>query len=227
MKKMLCMSAALLLLTSCTPPDLTLGGNLPYRVWQSWEEMKEVLGDHYLYPTYMPEVTQRSEHVFRDSYYNLVPRDSSSDELFFGWSVYYHSDWRDDSISIFATDDGRKNVIWPSNNPFPVRIHSFIRESDRFNEHTVTIGGIDIEFTSFFATVPPPEWWHHTPDEWYKNHARTARAVIYVFEIDTVTYEMQWVQYDVDVEDRYDDEAQREGMLRVATSIIEQVREVE
>ena len=42
-----------------------------------------------------------------------------------------------------------------------------------------------------------------------------------------VTYEMQWVRYDVDVEDRYDDEAQREGMLRVATSIIEQVREVE
>ena len=89
MKKVLTALASLFLLTACTPQP---GGNLPYRVWESWEEMKEVLGDHYLFPTYLPEVTEQSEHVNKRSDFNNVPRDSNSDELFFGYGVSYWSD---------------------------------------------------------------------------------------------------------------------------------------
>ena len=64
MRKTLTVLALLILLVACTPELPRHGGNLPYRVWESREEMREVLGDHYLFPTYLPGVAERSEHIF-------------------------------------------------------------------------------------------------------------------------------------------------------------------
>jgi len=216
----------LILLAACTqqpPPEVLRGPNLPYRVWASWEEMKEVLGDHYLYPAYLPEAIKRDEHVFKFSDYNFVPRDSDSDTLFFGYGVHYHSNRQNDSIFISATDENR-NAHQPSNVMFPVPFHGRFQESDRFDEHAVTIGDIDVEFASFYAVFPPPDG-ESNPDVWFRHHARNGRAILYTFEIDAVTYKMSWVQFNV--EDKHDDNELREAMLRVARSIIEQVREVE
>ena len=206
----------LLLFAACTSPDGGIRPNLPYRVWESWGEMKEVLGDHYLYPTYLPEATERSEHVFLGSGYNSINRELDAEELFFGYYAFYHSNDRDDSISIRATDYGR----W--NDEFVPRSPGTLESSGYFNKHTVTIGGIDIQFSSHYSTFIPPDI---SLDEWNIYHPRNARMVYYSFEIGTVTYFMHWTQFNV--EDKYADDEQREGMLRVAKSIIEQVREVE
>ena len=225
--------ALLFLFAACTQDEPEWGGELPYRVWQSREEMKGALGDHYLYPTHLPETTLRSDDVFKSSWYNPIPRDSKSGELFFGYSVYYYSDWPNDRIFIRATDYGRMiqhysryntasdiPPLTPTIVPGDIRFQS----NDRFNEHTVTIGGIDIKFTSFYALSPLPEG-QIDPDEWFRYRARNGRAVLYEFKIDTVIYRMSWTQNNV--EDKYADDEQREGMIRVAKSIIEQVREIE
>ena len=219
----------LLLFAACTSPDEDTRPNLPYRVWESWEEMKEVLGDHYLYPTYLPEVTQRSEYIFKLSDYNGVPRDRMSNELFSGYMAFFSGGNRmDDSITIQATDFERINYIpVPRASdiiPFLVPFDGRFQDSYRFNEHIVTIGGIDIEFVSLYTVSPPPIW-NPDPDEWFRYYLQNGRAVLYTFKIDNVTYRMSWVQNEV--KDKYADDEQREGMLRVAKSIIEQVREVE
>ena len=110
---------------------------------------------------------------------------------------------------------------FPQLAPFVVPFHGRFQDSDLFNEHTVTIGGIDIEFVSFYS-VFSPDGEHPNPDEWYRYNARNGKAVLYTFKIGTVTYEMSWVRHNV--EDKYADDEQREGMLRVAKSIIEQAR---
>jgi len=228
MKKALLVPVLLLLLAACTPqPEPLIGGNLPYRVWASWEEMKEVLGDHYLYPTYLPEVTALSERPSMRSWFNNIDRASDADELFFGYSaLFLGNDRMSDTIIISATDFERQGFVIPrspDSPPFLVPLHGRFQEEHRFNEHSVIIGDIDIAFTSFFAYFPPDRT--VDPDEWFMHYARNGRAVLYTFIIDTVTYEMSWVQFNV--EDGHDDSKQRDGMLRVAMSIIEQVREME
>jgi len=222
--------------TACTPsqqetlgenPMPRGGGNLPYRVWQSWDEMKEVLGDHYLYPTYLPEFAQQSEHQSMRSWFNNIDRELGADELFFGYAISYRGGSKDDSLAINATDFGRRSSAYDdlmqaladANAPY---IEPQIYE--RFNEYTVTVGGIEISFFSIYTTIPPPEWTTN-PDEWHTYHPRNSRRVHFVFAIDAVTYEAVWIQYNV--EDKYADNEQRDGLLRVAKSIIEQVREIE
>jgi len=214
MRKTLIVPALLLLLVACTPePELVDGGegSLPYRVWQSWEEMKEVLGDHYLYPTYLPEVAMGSENPSLSSWYENPDRTLHSDELFCGYLAFFPINNRtNDSIAMQVTDYERQTFVMPRLSDLP-SYHDRFRHGERFNEHTVTIGGVEIEFSSFYVAFHP--------------QARRGRAVLCTFTIDTVTYRMSWVQYDV--EDKYADDEQREGMLRVARSIIEQVMEVE
>ncbi|MCL2355912.1 MAG: hypothetical protein FWC70_01975 [Defluviitaleaceae bacterium] len=231
MKKMLLVPVLLLLFVACTPrPESELptgGGNLPYRVWASWEEMKEVLGDHYLYPTYLPAVTALSERPSMRSWFNNVDRTLVADELFHEYlAVFPGNDRMSDEITISATDLERRRFVIPRSPDFPpvlVPFNGGFQEEHRFNEHIVTIDDINIEFVSFFAVFSPEGTFDR--DEWFRYHPRNGRAVLYTFIIDTVTYEMSWVQFNV--EDSHDDSEQREGMLRVATSIIEQVREVE
>ena len=212
----------LLLFAACTSPDEDTRPNLPHRVWESWEEMKEVLGDHYLYPMYLPEYTARSRQFFKISHYNHHDRNWKPDELFFGYiAVFWSGNTMDDFIEIRATDYGRRNRESGNRSlDFPATLEN----PARFNEHTVTIGGIDIEFFTLYGTLPPPQGTTEL-EQWHTYHARNTRVVYYSFTIGTVTYFMQWSQYDV--EDKYADDEQREGMLRVAKSIIEQVREVE
>jgi len=214
----------LLLFTACGAniPWLGIRPNLPYRVWESWAEMQEVLGDHFLYPTYLPEVAMRSEHILKISDYNHVPRHAESTALFFGYYVIYRGDPKDDFMFISAFDVERmnNNLSWPFSDY--AAHEDLLHERERFNNYIVTAGGIDISFFSVYGTFIPMG---ESSDEWNIYHPQTARIVHYTFTIDTVTYEMSWVQHDVD--DKYADDAQREGMLRVATSIIEQVREVE
>jgi len=215
MKKTIIALVALLiplgiLLCSCQPAK-----NLPYRVWESWDEMKEVLGDHYLYPTYLPEYTRQSKQTSKQSEYNDVPRDSAADELYYRYLVYYTSgNTMDDFMGISATDHNRKNVAPPPNLGSPRERHDY----EQFHEHTVTVDDVDIEFYSSYETLPLQEGFD--PDEWFEHHARNARTVSYSFQINTVTYTMSWVQYNV--EDKYADDEQREEMLKVAKSIIEQ-----
>ena len=218
MKKTLTILASLLLFTACTPSPTPLGTNLPYRVWEGWEEMKEVLGDHYLYPTYLPEVVERNENPFLHSWYNSSDRKLDADELFYGYSTSFWSLGRTSySITIQGRDFERQRFTIPTSAPVP-RDGRF-QENDRFNEHTVTIGGVDIEFVSFYAEFPPEGT--SDPDEWLRYQLLNGRAILYSFKIGTVTYEMSWIQYNV--EDKYADDEQREAMLRVARSIIEQV----
>jgi len=230
MKKMMSVLALLFLLTSCAPePEIEpaeSGCNLPYRVWESWEEMKEVLGDHYLYPTYLPEAAKQSRISNQRSWFNSNNRELSADELFFGYVArFWNGNTMDDFIEITATDYGKMNPMNRHRHvPRSLNFPAVLENPERFNEHTVTIGGADIEFFTLYGTLPPPEG---TTDleQWHTYHARNARIVYYTFTIDTVTYFMQWSQYNV--EDKYADDEQREGMLRVARSIIEQVMEVE
>ena len=228
MKKALIVPVLLFLLAACTPPepeDDRLGGIPLYRVWASWEEMKEVLGDHYLYPTYLPEATERSENPLLQSRHTRGGRERDADELFFGYfALFPGADRMGDEITIQAVDFERRNTVAPLSPilllyvPFDARF----QVEDRFNEHTVTIGGVDIEFVSFYADFSPDEH-HPNPDEWFRCNPRNGRAVLYIFTIDTVTYRMSWIQNNV--EGKYADDEQREGMLRVARSIIEQVKE--
>ena len=185
----------------------------------------EVLGDHYLYPTYLPEAAERSEHVSMGSSFNAGSRNRESDELFFGYFVRFHSGGRNDTISIGASDSERRNVVfdnWPRVPDYAEREQRLLEEmfSERiqFNEHIVTIGGVDITFNSLYEVHRP-----RPPANPY--HPQNRRTVYYAFTIDTVTYTMTWVQFDV--EDKYADDELHEAMLRVATSIIEQVRKVE
>ena len=183
------------------------------RNWRNWEEMKHALGNHYLFPTYLPEVTERSLHVSKRPGINSGSRNRSNDELFFGYSVFYHGGRNDDAIVISAIDIERMDDDLPLSDY--AMYESSLYERVRFNEHTVTLGGIDIEFFSVYGTFIPPDV---NPDEWNTYHPRTGRIVHYTFTIDTVIYVMSWIQYDV--EDKYADDEQREGMLRVAKSII-------
>jgi len=227
MKKTIIALVALLiplgiLLCSCQPAK-----NLPYRVWESWDEMKEVLGDHYLYPTYLPEYAGRSKQATLRSYYNHIDRDLEADKLFHGYTVLYSGgSSKDDLIFIRANDGKRQNYVetYPSDlPPFVVPYDGRFQDSDHFYERIVTVGSIDIEFIIFYGEFSPDEGFD--PDEWYEHHARNGRAVLYSFQIDTVTYTMTWTQYNVDDKNAYDE--QREEMLKVAKSIIEQVAEVE
>ena len=222
MKKMMSVLALLLLLTSCAPePEIepAEGGSvISHRVWESWAEMKEVLGDHYLYPTYLPEVADHSERPILRSWFIGGDREGDADELFFGYSASFRSEEGDNSILIRVIDIERRRGPWAHLGI----LYDMFKDSPRFNEHIVTKNGVDITFASYFAIPPPPDWWYSTSDEWYKYHARNGRAILYSFKIGTVTYEMSWVQFNV--EDKYADDEQREGMLRVARSIIEQVK---
>ena len=256
MRKTLTALALLLLLVACTPEELTIyRGGPPRRHWESWEEMKEVLGDHYLYPTYLPEFTARSEHAFKHSDFNNVPRDSKSDELFFGYFVRFSGDWQNDSMFISVADSERNNSVFDALERDEIirrygdlpeeellrklelrrleqrtQRDNLLHERERFNEHVVAAGGIDILFFSVYGLLrpyplPPPPREQDFLDEWYRYHPRNVRIVHGTFTIDTITYEIEWSQYNVD--DKYADDEQREGMLRVAKSIIEQVAEVE
>jgi len=226
MKKALLVPMFLLLFVACTPqpePELPTGGNLPYRAWASWEEMKEVLGDHYLYPTYLPDIAGLKERPVRTSWYRDIDTTLDADELFYGYSVMYWGDRKDDRIYISATDGERRGVRYP---PWPGRYAPFedlLHEGERFNENTVTVGGIAVSFFSAYGALPPPDW--TTDPDWHAYRPHNARIVNYTFTIGAVTYEMSWVQFNV--EDGHDDSEQQAEMLRVATSIIKQVREVE
>ncbi|MCL2355911.1 MAG: hypothetical protein FWC70_01970 [Defluviitaleaceae bacterium] len=206
-------------------PWLGIRPNLPYRVWWSWDEMKEGLGDHYLYPTYLPEVAERSERVSMRSDYNVGSRNRESDELFFGYSVRFSGDWQDDVIYIGAEDGERRNSVFDNARLRPdyaerreMLLEEIFYERTWFNEHTVTVGGIDIAFNSLYEVYRPSPFEH-------ADRALNRHTIGYTFTIDTVTYWMSWVQ--LNVEDKYADDEQREVMLRVAVSIIEQVREIE
>jgi len=214
----------LLLFTSCGAniPLLGIRPNLPFRVWDSWEEMKAVLGDHYLYPTYLPEYAEWSKQSTLRSWYNNSNRRLHADELFFGYVArFWSGDTSDDFIEISATDYERMNAEpLPRSLDFPAPL----RNRERFNDHIVTIGGVDINFFTLYGVFFAFDG-HPDPDDQHHYHTRNARVVYYTFTIDSITYFMQWSQYNVD--DKYADDAQREEMLRVATSIIEQAREVE
>jgi len=217
MKKVLIVPALLLMLVACTPPLTQLGGQLPYRVWESWEEMKEVLGGHYLYPTYLPEFAVQSENPFLVSWYNDMGRELDADELFHGYSAEFRCVRQNASIFISATDFEKvnNNLIRP---PFSDSAYeTALPERERFNEHIATLNGIDISFFSVYGTFT---FSARSPEEQSTYYHQNARIVHCAFKIDTVDYRISWVQYDVD--DKYADDAQREGLLRVATSIIEQ-----
>jgi len=232
MKRILLALTALLLLTGCGSRWPFSGGNLPYRVWESWEEMQEVLGDYLLFPTYLPEVTQYSENVFKSSEFYRRPRGWGRGEVYIEYFVLYLSDRPHDTVSISAYGAGTAMRIsdtlergHPLDSP-PSYVSSRIwfQESDRFDEHIVLIGGIDVRFELFFATSLPAADYHNL-ENWHKFNARNGRAIRFSFTIDAITYRMSWTQYNV--EDKYAYREQYESATRVATSIIEQVREIE
>jgi len=198
-----------------------------YRVWQSWDEMKEVLGDHYLYPTYLPEFTQWSEQPFMRSWFNSTDRELGADELFYGYDVSYWGGRKDDIFGISATDYGRRRSIFDDIMQSLEDFNSLHGEPllyERFNSHAVIIGGIEIIFFSMYRTLTPPQGTTDL-DAWYTYQPRNYRRVHFAFTIDAVTYEASWTQHNI--EDRYADDESREGLLRIAKSIIEQVREIE
>jgi len=226
MKKTLLVLAVLLLFTGC-------GGRLfgepsvPFRVWESWEEMLEVLGECYLFPTYLPEFTSRSANVSKMSWYNPAPRDGISDMWHFEYFVHYLGDSSDDRLFISATDLKRRDGILDDILRSLQSLGDFIIDEpliERFNEHTISIGGVDIAFYSVYNTLLPPQWITDY-DEWRAHHPQNMRRVYSTFTIDAVTYGVIWTQFNIEY--KYADDEQREGLLRVATSIIEQAREIE
>jgi len=184
MKKALLAVAILLLFTGCGNQWLLPEPNLPYRVWHSWEDMKEVLGDYLLFPTYLPEVTEQSRYVFKTSDFSRRPRRPwRFGEVYIQYEVHiqyfdtYLENRMSDSMYIAAFNVNRTNI--DTSILLSSEFHErFLHDSRKFNEHTITIGGIDIAFFSVYGT--------------FGRYLRNARIVHYTFKIDNVLYVMSW-----------------------------------
>jgi len=206
-----------LLLCSCAP-------GLPYRVWESWDEMKETLGDHYLYPTYLPEFTKTRSVILVSNYnyYPLIPWaiGVSGDKQYFGYWSDYWGEYISDGLS---TDTFRFNACdyervreRTDETSMSFSAEPFVHRYDYevFNEITETLDGIDIMFVTKY--VNPMEHRDIATDIPMSNR----RSVFIDFKLDGISYSAVITQYDI--EEKYADDEPREELLKVAKSIIEQ-----
>lgn len=218
MKKLLLFAALLIPLTACflLPKP---ANSMPYRVWKDWDEMKEVLGDDYLYPTYLPECT-KGKVVFLASMYNYYPTnpdgtdrrlDPDDPDLYYSYNAAYHSsDYSNDRFYFTAIDYNRYREGWSSttsDNDYYEVFHVIIE----------TLNGIDVEFRTRYREYIN----ENSADSIIPN----TMIVSAIFTYNDITYGTNITQFDV--EDKYADSEQREELIKVAKSIIEQNMEDE
>ncbi len=71
--------------------------SLPYKSWKSRDEMIKVLGDDYLYPTYLPagesinKAIYNSYYIDKETFLNLFPRDETA-KNFNNYNIFYYID---------------------------------------------------------------------------------------------------------------------------------------
>ena len=209
MKKAIIALALILctLFTACAPAN-----SVPYKVWADWDEMKEALGDRYLYPTYLPECTETSEDIFLASDYNYYPTNPdgtwshplslNDPDLYFGYGVSYNSNNAEINFSFYVCDYEKRRVASTATSPFGLEI---------FHEITELVNGTEVNFVTKYVdasfsitSIPEPN----------------RRVVCADFSNNGITYSMSISQYGVD--DKYADDVPKEELLKVAKSIIEQ-----
>ena len=201
------------LFTACAPAN-----SLPYKVWADWDEMKEALGDHYLYPTYLPECTEVSEYLYLQSDYNYNPLNPKGDgtydpqtypedDPYYGYWASFSSNVG--SVNFVACDYGKMK----SGTHEPVSKSFMYDGYETFHEITESINGIEVNFVTKYVEAG------FTPTN---IPTSSGRIVFAEFEYNGIAYSARLTQYDVGVDDKYADGEVKEELLTVATSIIEQ-----
>jgi len=202
-----------LLLCSCA-------SGLPYRVWESWDEMKETLGDHYLYPTYLPEfIDEQSVHL--ESWYNFYPINpdgsyipynptQDNEAMFYGyWAMCWVDSTDPYSLRFNACDyeiKRDKTSISFINSPNIVGNYDEI-----LYETTELISNIAVEIVTKYAGSRESSVGYIVPNK---------RTVFIDFEFNSIVYSAIITQRDVT--NKYADDEHRDELLKIAKSIIKQ-----
>lgn len=89
------------MLSGCEP-------NLPYKVWDDFEQMKIDIGDHFLYPTYIPK---EIDNIICQSWYNSTLFKERAKEPYYGYYCYAYTNSGYPIFSLSANDPSLDRTI--------------------------------------------------------------------------------------------------------------------
>lgn len=122
----------MLLLTSC--------GSTPYKTWEEFEQMKKDVGDHFLYPTYIPDGLSLTS----ESWYNSTLFKERAKNPYYGYTSYAF----DESKCLFCV-----RAIDPKLKKSAVGDSTQTYEYETIESWTEDLMGIELSISTIYTGV--------------------------------------------------------------------------